>query len=527
MMGYGTGAIMAVPAHDDRDYEFAKKFDLPIIEVVRAPEGVTYEGCYTGEGTSINSGPMTGLSTQEFREKIIKCLEETHVGKRKIQYKLRDWLFSRQRYWGEPFPITWKDEKQHQGISETDLPLQLPELEDFKPTGTGEPPLAKSKDWVRLPDGSLRETNTMPQWAGSCWYYLRYLDPKNDQKFCDPEKSAYWLGAEQIFVDFGITGTAHHKKSIENLNGGVDLYVGGTEHAVLHLLYARFWHKVLYDLGHLTVQEPFYKLVNQGIILGEDGQKMSKSRGNVINPDLIISEHGADSMRLYEMFMGPLEQTKPWSMTGVEGVYRFLGRVWRFFTDEKSTEDFDQKLTLLGGATSMATHELKEIKLHPKVISSEPTREQLILTHKTIKKVTDDFENMSFNTAISALMIFINEAMTWENRPISLLKIFLQLLNPLAPHLAEELWEKMGLQECINYSTWPDYDEKYLVEDEVEIVLQLNGKLRDKIKVAKGLSQEDLKAKALENPKIIQLIEGREIRKAVVVPDKLVNIVVG
>lgn len=514
MMGYGTGAIMAVPAHDERDWEFAKKFDITIREVVKSPDP-KQEGLFTGEGVNINSGIITGMPTAEAKKKITQWLEDQKIGQRMVQYKLRDWLFSRQRYWGEPFPIYWKTENgnlKHFALNESDLPLNLPELSDFKPTGTTEPPLSKATEWVNFSEGARRELNTMPQWAGSCWYYLRYLDPHNASNFCDKTKVDYWLAPSS------------------NTKGGVDLYVGGAEHAVLHLLYSRFWHKVLFDLGHVTTPEPFYKLVNQGTILGEDGQKMSKSRGNVVNPDVVISDFGADAMRLYEMFMGPIEQTKPWSTKGVEGVYRFLGRVWRLFTDETSFEAFEQKLTVVGDDEAMQRAALNDVKLHPMIVDSADkpaTDAMLTVLHKTIKKVTTDLDAMAFNTAISAMMVFVNEAMTWPYRPKSVMKPFLALLNPFAPHLAEELWNKMGETETITYFPWPSHEEKYLVEDEVEVVLQVNGKLRDKIKVAKTISEDDLKTQASQCEKVKIAIDGKTIRKTIVVPQRLVNFVVG
>ncbi len=531
MMGYGTGAIMAVPAHDERDFEFAEKFGLEIRKVVQSPASQDQDPVFVGDGVSINSGLITGLSTPEAKRKIIGWLEEKGVGKRMVQYKLRDWLFSRQRYWGEPFPVVWRksDDKDggniHQPIPETELPLKLPEMQDFKPTGTADPPLVRAVDWVNLPDGSQRELNTMPQWAGSCWYYLRYLDPENHSVFCDPAKSDYWLGSAPPSNACPAVAEVEHRISNKG-TGGVDLYVGGAEHAVLHLLYARFWHKVLHDLGYLSTPEPFYKLINQGTILGEDGQKMSKARGNVVNPDQIIEGYGADAMRLFEMFMGPIEQTKPWSMTGVEGVYRFLGRVWRLFTDEASVEVFEQKLTLLAGNTAASEKSMQEIRLHSLITHDVPTTAQLTTLHKTIKKVTEDLDAMAFNTAISALMVFVNEAMTWPNRPESVLKTFLLLLSPFAPHLAEELWAKMGGTDTLSYEPWPVYDPQHLIENEVEIVIQVNGKLRDKIRVPKTIAEEQLKAQALESPKVKEFISGKSIRKIIVVPGKLVNVVV-
>ncbi len=515
MMGYGTGAIMAVPAHDDRDWAFAKKYNIPIIQVVQPPTSAKTDELFTGDGTNINSGMITGLATPDAKKKITAWLEEKSLGKKTIQYKLRDWLFSRQRYWGEPFPIAWKSDKHH-AMETSQLPIELPEMGDFKPTGTGEPPLAKATEWRKLPDGSLRETNTMPQWAGSCWYYLRYLDPKNPTSFCDNKKSEYWLSP-----------ISNLKSQISNHPAGVDLYVGGAEHAVLHLLYSRFWHKALFDLGHVPVPEPFHKLVNQGTILGEDGQKMAKSRGNVVNPDVVIAEYGADAMRLYEMFMGPLEQTKPWTMTGVEGVYRFLGRVWRLFADEASLEAFDQKLTMLGNDHAAAEKTMTEIKLHALINNDAPNPTQLTTLHKTIRKVTQDLDAMGFNTAISAMMVFVNEAMTWPNRPSSTLKTFLLLLAPFAPHLAEELWSKMGEKETLAYEPWPKYGDQYLVENEVEIVLQVNGKIRDKVRGTRSLSEDALKSLAMENPRVKEFISGKTVRKMVVVPGRLVNVVVG
>lgn len=511
MMGYGTGAIMAVPAHDERDYEFAQKFNIPIREVVKPVSGKKEAGLFSGEGNSENSGFISGLPTALAKKKITEWLQEKQLGSATIQYKLRDWLFSRQRYWGEPFPIVWKktpEGDRHQAIPERDLPLELPPLSDFKPTGTGEPPLAKAKEWVALSDGFRRELNTMPQWGGSCWYYLRYIDPRNDEVFCSTEKSAYWLAPSK-----------------ENRSGGVDLYVGGTEHAVLHLLYARFWHKLLHDLGHVSSPEPFYKLVNQGLILGEDGQKMSKSRGNGVNPDLVIAEYGADAMRLYEMFMGPLEQTKPWSMTGVEGVYRFLGRVWRLFTDETSVESFDQKLTMAGPDVIAGETALNEIALHRAIDDQAPTPAQLTVLHRTIRKVTEDLDTMGFNTAISAMMVFVNESMTWPNRPRSILKNFLILLNPFAPHLAEELWLKLGEKAPLAYEPWPAWEPSYLIENEIEIVLQVNGKLRDRIRVPRATGEEEIKALAVANLKVQEFVTGKSVKKIIVIPGKLVNVV--
>ena len=487
LLSYGTGAIMAVPAHDSRDYEFAQKFGLKVREVVQPqhPE----EGCFTGEGIAINSGPLNGLPTREAKRRIIGLLEETGMGKRSINYKLRDWLFSRQRYWGEPFPIVWRDGK-HEALPESDLPVIPPPLDDYRPTGTIEPPLAKAKDWVTLSDGALRELNTMPQWAGSCWYYLRFISPKCPDRFVDAKAERYWMGGGKP--------------------GGVDLYVGGTEHAVLHLLYARFWHKVLHDLGYVSTLEPFQRLVNQGMILGEDNQKMSKSRGNVVAPDDIIAEYGADSLRLFEMFMGPLEATKPWSMSGVEGVYRFLARVWRLAMEE------DQEGVW---------------RLSSSLVEDELTERQQRLAHATIRKVTEDIESLSFNTAIAQMMIFVNEFTGSERRPIEALRTLLILLNPFAPHLSEELWQRLGLsfpgfQDFVFNQPWPKWDEDRLAEEEIEIVIQVNGKLRDKIVVRKDLGKEALEQRALASPKIRNSVAGRTVRKLVVIPNKVVNVVI-
>ncbi|MBE2179728.1 MAG: leucine--tRNA ligase [Chthoniobacterales bacterium] len=489
LTGYGTGAIMAVPAHDDRDHAFALKFGLPIIQVVQPPSPV--EGCFTGDGIAVNSGILDGLSTAEAKDKITAWLEERGVGRGAVQFKLRDWLFSRQRYWGEPFPIVWEN-GSHRAIPEGELPVRLPDLDDFKPTGTAEPPLSKAEDWVRYSDTARRELNTMPQWAGSCWYYLRFCDPNNAERFIGRDAAAYWLGDGS-------------QKS-----GGVDLYVGGTEHAVLHLLYSRFWHMVLHDLGHLPTPEPFQRLVNQGIILGTDGQKMSKSRGNVVNPDEVIDDYGADAFRLYEMFMGPLEQMKPWSMKGVEGVYRFLARVWR-----------------------LAMHEDQEGRwqLSDAVADIPPTPTQLRVLHATIKKVTDDLSTLSFNTAISQMMICVNELTAAERRPVAGLRTLLILLSPFAPHIAEELWEHLGrkfpgFEKGAHAQPWPVHDDSLLMDNEVEIVLQINGKVREKLTVPKDASCEQLEAAARAHDKFSAHLAGKETIKVVAVPGKLVNFVV-
>ncbi|MBM6994947.1 leucine--tRNA ligase [Paenibacillus sp. DXFW5] len=479
LAGYGTGAIMAVPGHDERDYEFAKQFDLPIIEVVAG--GDLAKEAYTGEGEHVNSGFLNGLGKEEGIKKMITWLEENGKGRGKVTYRLRDWLFSRQRYWGEPIPILHLEDGTMKPVPEDQLPLVLPDVDAIKPSGTGESPLANVTDWVNTVDPETgkparRETNTMPQWAGSCWYYLRYIDPHNDNELCSKEKQEEWLP--------------------------VDLYIGGAEHAVLHLLYARFWHKVLYDLGVVSTKEPFHKLVNQGMILGTNNEKMSKSRGNVINPDEIVGEYGADTLRVYEMFMGPLEATKPWNASGVDGIHRFLSRVWRLFVAEDGS--LNSKITTDGGSD-----EFKRT------------------WHKTIKKVTEDFENLRFNTAISQLMIFVNEAYKTDAVPKAAAENFVQLLSPLAPHLAEELWERLGHTGTITYESWPAYDEAWTVEAEVEIVVQVNGKIVERTKISKDLDQAAMQEHSLSLPSVQQAVAGKTIRKVVAVPGKLVNIVVG
>jgi leucyl-tRNA synthetase len=488
LIGYGTGAIGGVPAHDERDLEFAKKFDLPVVVVVQ-PTGDDPAMGFTGEGIAVNSPIIDGLTSAEAKRKIAAWLEERGQGKRAINYKLRDWLFSRQRYWGEPFPIVWEG-GSHRSLGENELPLVPPPLEDYKPTGTAEPPLSKAKDWIRYFERAIRETNVMPQWAGSCWYYLRFCDPNNDQRFAGEQAERYWMGGEKP--------------------GGVDLYVGGTEHAVLHLLYARFWQKVLFDLGYVSKPEPFQRLVNQGIILGEDNQKMSKSRGNIVNPDDVIDRYGADAFRCYEMFMGPLQQMKPWSMRGVEGVSRFLARVWRLFMTENQSGDWE---------------------LSAKIKEIDANKAQQKITHATIKKVTEDIESLSFNTAISQMMIFVNAFTGAEAIPFSSMRAFLVLLSPFAPHIASELWEKLNgkftdARGDITEQSWPPYDQQLLVEDEVEIVLQINGKVRDRMTMPIVATDEEMKTAALSNPKIQERIAGKTVGNVIVVPKKLVNIVV-
>jgi len=516
LASYGTGAIMAVPAHDTRDFDFAKKFKLPVVQVVQPTDPKKDWQGFTDDGIAVNSELLNGLTTSEAKQAMLKRLEETHEGKRTINYKLRDWLFSRQRYWGEPFPIVWKKDAAgnlyHEALPESSLPLLPPSLEDYKPTADGQPPLARAKDWLNLPDGSVRETNTMPQWAGSCWYYLRYTDAKNAQSFVGKDADNYWMASN---------GKA----------AGVDLYVGGTEHAVLHLLYARFWHKVLFDLGYVSTPEPFYKLVNQGLILGEDGQKMSKSRGNVVNPDDVLVEYGADAFRLYEMFMGPLQDTKPWNTKGVEGVYRFLGRVWRLFVDEKAETAFEQAEAL---STEPQSHSelLDLILLDGGITDLNATPAQLKALHQCIKKVTEDLDGMRFNTAISAMMVFINEAMTWQTKPLSVMKTFLQLLAPFAPHLAEELWSRLHstfgqVAPSLAYAPWPKFDAALLVESEIEIPVQVNGKFRDVIKVAVDADNGTIEAAAKAAEKAQPFLVGKTIKKVIIVPKKMVNLIVG
>lgn len=493
MMGYGTGAIMAVPAHDERDFEFATKFNLPITQVVEPKNNQNWQG-FTGNGTSVNSGFLDGMKTKDAKKAIIQWLRDNNKGTFKVNFKLRDWLFSRQRYWGEPFPILWQD-GNHTAVPESELPVLQPEMEDFKPTGSPEGPLAKATDWINYSEHSKRETNTMPQWAGSCWYYMRYCDPDNTGRFISKEAEEYWSGSSDA----------------SDSNGMVDLYVGGTEHAVLHLLYARFWHKVLHDLGHVSTNEPFQKLVNQGLILGEDGQKMSKSLGNVVNPDDVISEYGADALRLYEMFMGPLEQVKPWQMKGVEGVSRFLAKVWRLAFEQNQEGEW-----------------MLSSKLSKDEASLDTDKSLLKVLHETIKKVSEDIERLSFNTAISQMMICTNTFGKAEKLPAELVRDLLKCLNPFAPHLTEEINSKLPITDSptmLCNQLWPKYDETYLVENEVEIVVQVNGKLRGKITVTKDAPKEDIETLAQKDDNVQQHIEGKTIRKIIVVPGRLVNIV--
>jgi leucyl-tRNA synthetase len=539
LMGYGTGAIMAVPGHDERDFEFAQAFDLPIVRVVASKSEHAEAALDHAEpepGVAVHSRnsdiALDGLPTAEAKLAMTTWLEKRGLGKKTINYKLRDWLFSRQRYWGEPFPVVLDKDDRIQPIAETELPVRLPELEDFKPTGKPEPPLSKATEWVNYSEKYRRETNTMPQWAGSCWYYLRYIDPHNDKLPWDPEKEKYWLP--------------------------VDLYVGGAEHAVLHLLYSRFWHKVLFDRGLVSTAEPFQKLINQGMILGETeytayrdplgrwarpedadrddivavkltedqvvkkgegfvvaadhsvrvvarAHKMSKSRGNVINPNPIVAEYGADSLRLYEMFMGPLEAVKPWSMKGVEGVYRFLGRAWRMIVDA----------------------EADVVRLDPRVQPVDLSPEQAKIVARTIAAVTDDLDGYRFNTAISRLMEFVNFFTSQDVRPVKAMQSFALLLAPMAPHVGEELWSLLGQEKTLTFEPWPTFDPALLVDDQVEIPVQINGKLRGRVVVAAEADRSLIEKTAREDPKIAELIGEKTVKKVVVVPGKLVNFVVG
>ena len=516
LMTYGTGAIMAVPAHDERDHEFAKRYGLSFVQVISGGEAPIEEKAHTGNGEVINSDFLNGLAVDPAKAKMTSWLESKQKGNRKVTYRLRDWLFSRQRYWGEPFPILHLENGEVAPLPQNLLPVELPSIDEYRPTETGEPPLARAgKKWleVQLPNGKkgLRETNTMPQWAGSCWYYLRFIDPKNTQVPVDKELEKYWMP--------------------------VDLYIGGVEHAVLHLLYARFWHKVFYDAGIVSTKEPFQKLFNQGMILGDSYQdargkyylaeetekkgekffvkgtgaelrvqteKMSKSKMNVINPDDVIHKYGADAMRLYEMFMGPLDQVKLWKMEGPEGVYRFLGRVWRLVVDERTGE------------------------LQSK-ISSQPGTSELALwkvLHKTIKKVQEDTLALQFNTAISQMMIFVNEATQAQSLPKETLELFLKTLAPYAPHLAEELWQRLGHSDFVSLAPWPPTDEALCTEDLLVIVVQVNGKLIDRLEVSREIEKEELEILAKSTPKVAKLLEGKILKKSIVVPQRLVNFVI-
>ena len=472
---YGTGAVMAVPSGDQRDFEFATKFNLPITPVV---EGFNGEEAYTEDGAHVNSGFLDGLNIKEAKAKMVEWLEEHDCGGKKVNYRLRDWIFSRQRYWGEPIPVIHWDDGTTSLVPEDELPLRLPETDNIEPSGTGESPLANIEDWVNVYDENgrhgKRETNTMPQWAGSSWYWLRYTDPNNDKEFASKEALDYW--------------------------SPVDLYVGGAEHAVLHLLYARFWHKVLYDLGLVPTKEPFMKLVNQGMILGSNHEKMSKSKGNVVNPDDIVDQYGADTLRLYEMFMGPLEESVPWDEKGLHGANKWAQRVWRLLMDDNNHLR-DRVSTYNDG---------KLTKVY----------------NQTVKKVTDDFERMHFNTAISQLMVFVNEAYKADVLPVEYMEGFVKMIAPLMPHLAEELWSQFNESETITYQPWPTYDEKALVEDEVEMIVQVNGKVRAKIKMAKDADNKDVEDAALANEHVHSFVDGKDVKKVIVIPNRIVNIVV-
>ncbi|OSP89431.1 leucine--tRNA ligase [Weissella cibaria] len=475
LASYGTGAIMAVPAHDTRDYEFAKKYDLPMRQVLAG--GDIADEAYTGDGEHINSGFLDGMGKQEAIDKAIAWLEEQGVGHKQVNYRLRDWIFSRQRYWGEPIPVIHWEDGEKTLVPEDQLPLRLPEVDNIMPSGTGESPLVNVDDWVNVVDENgrkgKRETNTMPQWAGSSWYYLRYMDPHNDKEIVSPDAEAYWQN--------------------------VDLYIGGAEHAVLHLLYARFWHKVLYDLGVVHTKEPFQKLANQGMILGENHEKMSKSKGNVVNPDDVVEQYGADTLRLYEMFMGPLEQSIAWSEDGLAGSRRWLDRVWRLFIDD------DDKLR--DHITTVNDHKLDKIY------------------NETVKKVTEDYEGLRFNTAISQMMIFINEAYKAENLPVEYVEGFIKLLNPIAPHMTEELWSYLHKDESVTYAAWPTFDESALVEDEIEIVLQVNGKVRGRLTIPADADRDKMTELALADEAVQKQLDGGQPKKVIAVPGKLVNVV--
>ena len=475
LMTYGTGAIMAVPGEDQRDWDFAKKFDLPIVRTVQPPD--KFEGeAYLNDGPAINSEFLNGLTMDDAKHKMINWLEENKKGKPTIQYKLRDWLFSRQRYWGEPFPV-FHINGDVEAIPEKDLPVELPEVEKYKPSKSGDPPLSNAGDWVNVEiDGKSgkRETNTMPQWAGSCWYFLRFVDPQNNDKPWDKDKESYWMP--------------------------VDLYIGGQEHAVLHLLYARFWHHVLYDLGYVSTKEPFKKLVNQGMILGEDGVKMSKSRGNVINPDEIIDKYGADSLRLFYMFLGPLEKAKPWSTSGIQGSNRFIRRVWSMLRENDGN-------------------------LSKKISDVESDEDLTRLIHQTIKKVTNDIEALRFNTAISQMMILVNEIKELDAYPKTVVESLVLLLSPFTPHMCEELWEKLGHNDTLAYCNWPEYNEELVKENLITIAVQINGKRRAEIEVTPGINEESALALALEHDNVKKYVDGNKIKKTVLVKDRLLSIV--
>lgn len=493
LAGYGTGAVMSVPGHDQRDWEFARRFALPIVEVVQG--GDVGEHPYCGDGVHVNSEFLNGLNNEDAMARIIAWLEVEGKGEGKITYRLRDWLFSRQRYWGEPIPILHLEDGTMKAVPEAELPLTLPDVDAIRPSGKGESPLADITEWVNTIDSetgmkACRETNTMPQWAGSSWYYLRFIDPHNHDEICSKEKQQQWLP--------------------------VDLYIGGVEHAVLHLLYARFWHKVLYDIGVVTTKEPFHKLINQGMILGTNGEKMSKSRGNVVNPDDIIRKFGADTLRIYEMFMGPLEAIKPWNENGVEGSYRFLHRVWRLFINE-ATGALNNKI--VDGTST------KEVG---KGIGGTSILDKSFICtwHKTIKKVTEDVEGFRFNTAISQLMIFINEAYKTDVLPRQAMENFVQLLSPFAPHIAEELWHRLGYCKSITYVPWPTYNKSFTVDKEAEIVIQINGKIVCRANIAADADEAAMQQKAISLANVQNAIRGKTIRKVIAVKGRLINMVV-
>ncbi|MCH3912058.1 MAG: leucine--tRNA ligase [Limosilactobacillus oris] len=475
LASYGTGCVMAVPSGDQRDYDFAKKFDLPIKPIIEGAD--LSEGAFDGDGKHINSGFLDGLNIKDAKAKMIDWLEEHDAGHKQVNYRLRDWIFSRQRYWGEPIPVIHWDDGTTSLVPENELPLKLPDTDNIEPSGTGESPLANVKDWVNVYDENgrhgLRETNTMPQWAGSSWYWLRYTDPHNSKEFASKEALDYW--------------------------SPVDLYVGGAEHAVLHLLYARFWHKVLYDLGLVPTKEPFMKLVNQGMILGSNHEKMSKSKGNVVNPDDIVDKYGADTLRLYEMFMGPLTESVPWDEEGLHGSYKWIQRVWRLLMDDNNH--------LRDRVSNFNDGELTKVY------------------NQTVKKVTEDFERMHFNTAISQLMVFVNEAYKADDLPAEYMQGFIKMISPVMPHVAEELWSQFGISDTIAYQPWPKYDPAALVENEVEMILQVNGKVRAKVKMAKDTPKEEAEKQALANDHVQKFTAGKDIKKVIVVPNKIVNIV--
>jgi len=478
LIGYGTGAIMAVPAHDERDWQFARKYALPVIEVIKGPETVQ-DKAYTGDGKAVNSHVINNLKTPEAKKRITAWLEQKGIGKKTVQFKLRDWVFSRQRYWGEPFPLLHLEDGSTEPLSDDELPLTLPEMDKYQPTGTGESPLASVNEWVNTTDSKTgkrakRESNTMPQWAGSCWYYLRFIDPHNQQRAWDPKKENYWMA--------------------------VDLYMGGVEHAVLHLLYARFWHKVLFDLGLVSTKEPFQRLVNQGLILGADGEKMSKSRGNVVNPDAVIEKYGADAVRMYEMFLGPIERVKPWNTKSIEGMNRFLHRTWYLVVEDGSPSS--------------------------KLSDDQPQSSTLRILHQTILKVTHDLETLNFNTAISQLMILLNHLQNLDRLPRQTVSAFILLLSPFAPHISEELWQIMGGPKSLAYEKWPEADKNLAREEKVTIVVQINGKVRSRLQMDMDVPEKEVITAALADSKVQQYINGKKLKKTVVVPNKLVSLVI-